>query len=362
MESVMAIPQSMTIEEQILYWLSLDLRVRALAERLLRRFAVTVGDLPASAAHHHAEPGGLYRHSLEVALKALEEFEGSMKMERRPDGSVDSFRSSRNRSRWQYATFIAALCHDLGKLFDLEVRSKGQTWCPLHEPYDAFGRRTKTPVASWRSDRQYGAHAWSSLALLHHVVSCEDLAYLGAPRLWHVFASLAEGHSKEPASPLSQTVSRADQASVEQAQPAIAMRPDSKAGLLLQAFHELITDGEMGVNVPGGQVYVEGGKAAVVVPVAIDLARDRLKVREIKLPPNNDLYDILRNARLVDADEAGRSVRKIKVPGRQANMIPLSALVFSSADTVVPKLLQADLERTHFEIEHGACTPSDACC
>jgi hypothetical protein len=72
----MAMPQSMTIEEQILYWLSLDLRVRALAERLLDRFAVTVGDLPASAAHHHAEPRGLYRHSLEVALKALEEFGG----------------------------------------------------------------------------------------------------------------------------------------------------------------------------------------------------------------------------------------------------------------------------------------------
>src|SRR5207302_10778019 len=103
MESVMAIPQSMTIEEQILYWLSLDLRVRALAERLLQRFAVTVGDLPASAAHHHAEPGGLYRHSLEAALKALQEFEGSMKMERRPAGTADSSRRSRNRSLWQYA-------------------------------------------------------------------------------------------------------------------------------------------------------------------------------------------------------------------------------------------------------------------
>src|SRR6266516_7834544 len=97
--------------EQILYWLSLDMQVRALAERLLERFAVTVGDLPASAAHHHAEPDGLYQHSLEVALKALEEFEGNMKTERRSDGSVDSFRISRNSPRWQYANFIAALCH-----------------------------------------------------------------------------------------------------------------------------------------------------------------------------------------------------------------------------------------------------------
>ena len=62
----MAMQQSLTIEERILYSPSLDLEARALAERLLERFTVTVGDLPASAAHHHAEPGGLYRHSLEV--------------------------------------------------------------------------------------------------------------------------------------------------------------------------------------------------------------------------------------------------------------------------------------------------------
>src|SRR5439155_20105744 len=48
-------------------------------------------------------------------------------------------------------------------LFDLEVRGKGNKWCPIHEPYGEFGRRTKTPVACWRSDRQHGAHAWSSL-------------------------------------------------------------------------------------------------------------------------------------------------------------------------------------------------------
>jgi hypothetical protein len=151
--------QSSTIEERNLYWLSLDTQVRALAERLLERFAVTVGDLPASAQHHHAETGGLYRHSMEVALKALEEFEGNMFMERRLDGSVDSFLSSRNRPRWQYATFIAALCHDLRKLFELDVRGKGETWCPLDEPYAQFGRRTKTPVANWRPEREHGAHA-----------------------------------------------------------------------------------------------------------------------------------------------------------------------------------------------------------
>ena len=47
------------IKERVLHWLSLDMQVRALAERLLDRLAETVGVLPASAEHHHAELGGL---------------------------------------------------------------------------------------------------------------------------------------------------------------------------------------------------------------------------------------------------------------------------------------------------------------
>jgi len=340
-----------TMTEQILYWLSLDMQVRALAERLLDRFAVTVGDLPASAAHHHAEPGGLYRHSLEVALKALEEFEGNMKMEQRSDGSVDSFRSSRNRSRWQYATFIAALCHDLGKLFELEVHGKGETWCPLDEPYAQFGRRTKKPVASWRPEREHGAHAKLSSFLMHHILSRADITYLGLPRFVHLAACLSDGHSGESASasPLAQTVSRADQASVEQAQPTIAAQPNNPVNLFLQALQELIENGALGVNTPGAQVYVEGDKAAVVVPVAVAQARERLMARQIKLPPNTNLYNMLRNARLVEADQTGRSVRKIKLQGSQGP-ISLSALILPT-DKVVPKQILSTLPPTHFEID-----------
>lgn len=344
--------------ERILYWLSLDMQVRALAERLLERFAEMVGDLPASAEHHHAEPGGLHRHSLEVALKALEEFEGNIIMERRPDGSVDSFRSARNRPRWQYATFIAALCHDLGKLFDLDVRGKDETWCPIHEPYCDFGRRTKTPVASWRPDREHGAHAQVSAVLLHHVISCEDFAYLGVPRFNHAVSCLSEGHSKAIASPLSRMVSRGDQASVEQAQPAIAAQPESKVGLLLSTFQELITSGEMGINIPGGQVFVEGEKAAVVVPLAVSLARDRLKAKQIVLPPNTHLYNMLRNARLVDADGAGHSVRRIRVQGKHGT-VSLSALILPT-EKIVPKHILPTLAATHFEIDIEAAPEAEA--
>ena len=105
----------------------------------------------------------------------------------------------------------------------------------------------------------------------------------------------------------------------------------------------------MGVNTPGAQVYVEEDKAAVVVPVAVAQARERLMARQIKLPPNTNLYNMLRSARLVEADQTGRSVRKIKLQGSQGP-ISLSALILPT-DKVVPKQILSTLRPTHFEID-----------
>jgi hypothetical protein len=338
------------LTEKILYWLSLDTQARALAERLLVRFRATVGDLPASAEHHHSEAGGLYQHSLEVGLRALEEFEGNILMERKPDGSVDSFRSARNRPRWQYATFIAALCHDLGKVFDVQARVGDQIWCPLHQPYSDFIRRARKGLAvSWRPDREHGAHAALSSLLLHHVLSANDVEFLGLPRLVHLTDCLSESHRRSNGNPLARMVGKADQASVEQAQPAIAAQPESKLALFLRTVQELITNREIGVNFRGSQIYVAGEKTAVVVPLVINLARERLKAKKIVLPPNTYLFDMLRNAHLVEADSTGRCVRKISVPGKQGN-VSLSALIFPT-EKVVPREILPTLPAIHFEIE-----------
>jgi DNA relaxase TraI-like protein len=56
------------LTEQILYRLSLDPRARELVARLLERLQGLVSDLPASADHHHRSPGGLFQHSLELAV------------------------------------------------------------------------------------------------------------------------------------------------------------------------------------------------------------------------------------------------------------------------------------------------------
>jgi hypothetical protein len=350
----MAMQQAKTIDEQILYRLSLDFRSHELAEAFLDRFRCLVGDLPASENHHHSRPGGLYQHSLEVALRALEEFAGTTITERRPDGTVDSFQMSRNKPRWQYAAFIAALCHDIGKLFEMNLGIEDTRWRPFEEPYLEFVRRhRKSPTLTWDPERQHGDHALLSPALLfRQLLTPDDIDYLGAPRVKKITTTLVGSHNTlDSDDPVSRAVSKADQASVERALPAIVDRPDSKSGWFLRALQEMIVDGEINVNMRGGQVFVSGERTAVVMPAVLFLLRERLRTTyNVTLPENTHVYNLLRNSNLVDADAAGMCVRPIKAT-TDGHTVSLKALIFPT-DKVIPKSILPTLPKTtQFEID-----------
>jgi hypothetical protein len=344
-------PSIEDLTDKILYRLSTKNESRELGAGVIARLRDLVGDLPASADHHHSEPYGLLRHSLEVALKMLGEFEGTLIMEKRPDGSVDCFQSARDRPRWQYMCFLAALCHDLGKLLDMDVREGERRWWPLAENYAAFYRKAKTrPVLRWRKDRVRGGHALLSPLVLHQVLTAADVEYLGRERFVKLCGAIAGTHSGDQATPLGRLLSTLDQKNVEEAAPDwMTKRPDSKVNQFVRALRTMIENGSLGVNYLGARVYVTGDKAAVVVPLAIQLARDLLKEERVTLPGNIHLYDLLRQARLVEADDAGQCVRRIKVPGKHGP-VELSALIFAT-DTIVPKQLIAKLPNIVFEIK-----------
>jgi hypothetical protein len=55
-----------------------DMHCRERGARVIAKLRELVGDLPASVGHHHSRRFGLLLHSLEVALKMLEEFEKTL--------------------------------------------------------------------------------------------------------------------------------------------------------------------------------------------------------------------------------------------------------------------------------------------
>lgn len=336
---------------KILNCLPSDMDCRERGARVIAKLRELVGDLPASADHHHSTRFGLLRHSLEVALKMLEQSSATPVTEHPPDGALDDFVNSGNDSHWQYLHFLAGLCHDLGKLFEMDVRQGHRCWSPLHETYADFLRQAKmNPVMRWRADRVRGAHAIFSPSLVHHLIDCSDFKYLGRDGLTQLVDAIIGTHNTEQPTPVARVLSKLDQKSVEEAAPEwMLKRSDSKVSQFVRAIRVLIEKGELGVNSFAAPVYVADDKAAVVVPLAIQSARDLLKKDKVMLPGNIHLYDLLSQSGLVEADSAGRCVRKIRISGKHGP-VELSALIFAT-ETVVPKQMIPILPKIRFEVQ-----------
>lgn len=78
---------------------------------VIYRFAELVQLAPASENHHHAGPGGLLIHTLDVVTKAIKKRRGY----KLPlGGSLDDI--GKQQHLWTYAIFVGCILHDIGKL------------------------------------------------------------------------------------------------------------------------------------------------------------------------------------------------------------------------------------------------------
>lgn len=77
----------------------------------IQSFARFVQHLPASEVHHHAGPGGMLTHTLEVCVNALKIRRSYLLSE---TGGAEEI--SAKQDVWTYAVFTAALCHDVAKV------------------------------------------------------------------------------------------------------------------------------------------------------------------------------------------------------------------------------------------------------
>ena len=147
-----------------------------LIDQVLIRFALFVGDLPASKRDHESESYGLLDHSLEIAHEVVMVL-SKPGFKPSPDPAV----CTRERPAWVYAGFLAALLHDVGRVLDLVVSSaigkesiNPTPWNPRVEPLVSFlesrGMKTsKQGNAHFLSGRGMEPHAHNG-AMLHSMI------------------------------------------------------------------------------------------------------------------------------------------------------------------------------------------------
>lgn len=242
---------------------------------VLRAFAEFVQFLPASECHHHAQPGGLWIHALEVVDAALA-FRAGIEL---PPGASTEERK-RQEHRWTYAVFAAALLHDVGKpvtevrvtLFgpDLPVGQRSsqrpnlftsKMWAPMAGPMRTFAAHFYSVAFIDASERDYVAHTKLAAMLLHKFLPEGVMRWLGedAALLSQLVAYLS---GDDPDGTLGSVIKRADSDSVRRnllhgpRTRFASARTVPLIERLMQALRRMLAEGALPLNRPGAAGWV----------------------------------------------------------------------------------------------------------
>lgn len=206
---LLATPRRQRLLEHIWQRTSLSRRqFSALYLAPIERYAVLVQQFPASESHHHAYPGGMLDHGLEIVAYALKLRQSHLL----PAGAPPEAQAAQSEA-WSAAVAYAALLHDIGKVaVDLDVQdAEGTPWHPWHGPLRAPYR------FRYRQDRQYRLHSAATSLLYTRILDQTSLDWLVQFReAWSALLFVLAGQY-EHAGILGELVRQADQASVAQA-------------------------------------------------------------------------------------------------------------------------------------------------
>lgn len=173
----------------------------------IERYASLAQNFPASESHHHAYPGGMLDHGLEIVAYALKLRQSNLL----PIGAPPETQVAQAEA-WTAGVAYAALLHDIGKIaVDLHVEyADSSIWHPWHGPLQQPYR------FRYRKEREYRLHSAATGLLYARLLDREIFDWLSDyPNLWAALLYVLAGQY-EHAGTLGELVVQADQASVAQ--------------------------------------------------------------------------------------------------------------------------------------------------
>jgi integrating conjugative element relaxase (TIGR03760 family) len=277
----------------------------------LERYAELVQQFPASESHHHAYPGGMLDHGLEIVAYALKLRQSYLL----PTGTTPEDQVIQAEA-WTAAIAYAALLHDIGKVaVDLHVEyADGSSWHPWHGPVP-YPYRFR-----YRQDRDYRLHSAAAGLLYRQVLDCETLDWLCRyPPLWSSLLYVLAGQY-EHAGVLGELVIQADRASVAQAlggDPARAIAAPKHAlqRKLLEGLRYLLKE-ELKLNQPGASDgWLTQDALWLVSKTVSDKLRAHLLAQGIDgIPANNtSVFNVLQDHGMLQPTPDGKAIWRATV-------------------------------------------------
>jgi integrating conjugative element relaxase (TIGR03760 family) len=279
----------------------------------IERYAALVQQLPASESHHHAYPGGMLDHGLEIVAYALKLRQSRLL----PVGAPPEVQAAQAEA-WTAATAYAALLHDIGKIaVDLDVEyADGERWHPWHGPLACPYR------FRYRKDRSYRLHEAAAGLVYMHILDRYIMDWLsGFRELWSALLYVLAGH-KDQAGVLGELVTQADQASVAQElggnpQKALLAPKQALQRKLLDGLRHLVRN-ELKLNQPqASDGWLTHDALWLVSKTVADKLRAHLLGQGIEgIPESNPtLFDVLQEHGIAQATTDNKAIWKATVTG-----------------------------------------------
>lgn len=258
----------------------------ALLLPLIRRYAEFVHLLPASESHHHCSPGGLLRHGLEVMWFAAQRLSTKT-------FDVDATPSVRRRRepQWRFATLLAALLHDVGKVVtDVVVTDdRDREWNPEGESLASWLGRLSIPCYRYRFRGKRGVqHQAASGYIAKELAGTALMQFVGDDAA-SVRAALRTYFLGVPdaANEILAIVRAADRSSVEQDIAAqrhrLGQPPKSPARAVYDEMRRLVADGHWKPNEVGQPIWITNLGAFASHPDGILQALQQLALKGIEI-------------------------------------------------------------------------------
>jgi conjugal transfer pilus assembly protein TraI len=254
---------------------------------ILERYAAFVHLLPASAEHHHSQPGGMWAHSLEVAREAAR-LANSIEL---VDVDVDPVERHALLPRWRMAAGMAGLLHDIGKpIADVgAISADGEIWNAFEMPLAAWieQRAQAGYHFHWRRTKRGKMHEMFGLLGVREVLGGEFLAHLsgisgGFDILLDMFGAIIgnESMSNRLVDIVKQADSRSVAADLERSMRGHAAVGEgarySLGARLMHGVKELVAAKRWPINRPGSAVWVTDKGVFLVFPEVLRVVREHL--------------------------------------------------------------------------------------
>ena len=363
--SLLATPRRQKLLEHI--WQRTSLSRKQFASLYLaplERYAELVQQFPASESHHHAYPGGMLDHGLEIVAYALKLRQSHLL----PAGATPEAQAAQAEA-WTAGTAYAALLHDIGKIaVDLHVEyADGTTWHPWHGPL-------RRPYRfRYRKDREYRLHGAATGLLYARLLDVAIFDWLSRyPDLWAALLYVLAGQY-EHAGTLGELVVQADQASVAQelgGDPAKAMAAPKHAlqRKLLDGLRFLLRE-EFKLNQPqASDGWLTQDALWLVSKTVSDKLRAHLLSQGIDGIPssNTAVFNVLQDHDIALPTPDGKAIWKATVTSdagwsHSFTFLKLSpALVWEAADRPAPFAgrVQVDADQDEPAPQTTAAAPS----